>query len=133
MTEQARIPRRRLLREQITEPVGPDGVVVDEGRTWVTGSGEVVSNIHDGSQCQGRSCVIHNPSDHPMRRFRTHFRRGDIKPAHVERICPHGIGHPDPDDLIYQKSIGEEGMSVHGCDGCCGGNTVLDSPEEGGA
>lgn len=29
----------------------------------------------------------------------------------MERICPHGVGHPDPDD------INPDG--VHGCDGCC--------------
>ncbi len=30
----------------------------------------------------------------------------------MERICPHGVGHPDPDD-IYGVYDG------HGCDGCC--------------
>jgi hypothetical protein len=29
----------------------------------------------------------------------------------MERICPHGIGHPDPDDPTTDK--------IHGCDGCC--------------
>jgi hypothetical protein len=29
----------------------------------------------------------------------------------IERICPHGVGHPDPDDLNPD--------TVHGCDGCC--------------
>jgi hypothetical protein len=30
----------------------------------------------------------------------------------TERICPHGVGHPDPDDIFAQDH-------VHGCDGCC--------------
>ena len=30
----------------------------------------------------------------------------------MERICPHGVGHPDPDDVLNQDR-------VHGCDGCC--------------
>lgn len=30
-----------------------------------------------------------------------------------ERICPHGIGHPDPDQPL------DNGRGVHGCDGCC--------------
>ena len=30
----------------------------------------------------------------------------------TERLCPHGIGHPDPDDTRAAKRI-------HGCDGCC--------------
>lgn len=133
--ERLPVPRRKLTREQMTDAVGPDGAIVDGGRTWITGCGEMVLNIHNGSQCQGRACVIHNPSDHSMRSFRTHFRSPgpfDIKPAHVERICSHGIGHPDPDDLAYQKIVGEEGMGVHGCDGCCTGNILLDSPAEGG-
>lgn len=29
----------------------------------------------------------------------------------MERICPHGVGHPDPDD--------EHADPIHGCDGCC--------------
>jgi hypothetical protein len=29
----------------------------------------------------------------------------------TERICPHGVGHPDPDDRTAN--------GVHGCDGCC--------------
>jgi hypothetical protein len=30
-----------------------------------------------------------------------------------ERKCPHGIGHPDPDQG------GPNFSAVHGCDGCC--------------
>jgi hypothetical protein len=82
-----------------------------------------VLDIHDPSACAGRPCVIHNPSDHSMRGFKTLFRPetgwGCIKPPHTERICSHGCGHPDPDDLAYQESIGHEAMGVHGCDGCC--------------
>jgi hypothetical protein len=52
----------------------------------------------------------------------------DIKPSHFERICPHGIGHPDPDDMAYWKSIGEESMGVHGCDGCCAGIHAQSEP-----
>lgn len=37
----------------------------------------------------------------------------------AERVCRHGIGHPDPDSLAYLESRGVEGMGVHGCDGCC--------------
>ena len=42
-----------------------------------------------------------------------------------ERICPHGIGHPDPDTLQHisqERSKGDaEAEAVHGCDGCCAG------------
>jgi len=33
----------------------------------------------------------------------------------MERVCPHGIGHPDPDDFKSNDKY----ESVHGCDGCC--------------
>ena len=41
----------------------------------------------------------------------------------MERICPHGIGHPDPDHLSHTERVhGLEAMlieAIHGCDGCC--------------
>lgn len=49
--------------------------------------------------------------------------------ALTERICPkHGVGHPDPDSLAWQRSMVERGAipagavsDIHGCCGCCGG------------
>lgn len=96
------------------------GVFLPDLDRYISGSGEVIHNIHPESACEGRACVIHNPSEHSMRHFPTHFRSGllDIKPPHMERICPHGIGHPDPDDVAFWASQGEN-VGVHGCDGCC--------------
>jgi hypothetical protein len=41
----------------------------------------------------------------------------------MERICPHGVGHPDPDHLAFvEERYGTDEASVesvHGCDGCC--------------
>jgi hypothetical protein len=37
----------------------------------------------------------------------------------MERICPHGVGHPDPDDAAYHIRIGQGYKTIHGCDGCC--------------
>jgi hypothetical protein len=34
----------------------------------------------------------------------------------MERICPHGVGHPDPDHVFYTKRMTD---TIHGCDGCC--------------
>lgn len=75
---------------------------------WVDGTGQSLAWTHDSDKCAGEHCVIHNPSDHHMREWPTHFRsdRGI-----TERICPHGIGHPDPDDITADR--------IHGCDGCC--------------
>lgn len=74
-------------------------------------SNQVVHNVHSKSKCKGKHCPVHNPSDHHMRDWPQHFRsdRGI-----TERICPHGVGHPDPDDINAKGSD-----SIHGCDGCC--------------
>ena len=64
---------------------------------------------HGVRKCE-RPCPIHWPSGHHMRSWPQHWRadRGI-----VERVCDHGIGHPDPDDRSRDK--------IHGCDGCCVG------------
>jgi hypothetical protein len=84
---------------------------VGQERYTLVGSDRVLM-VHNRSRCQGQHCCIHNPSDHHMRDWPQNWR-GDRNI--MERICPHGIGHPDPDDpksKIYYES-------VHGCDGCC--------------
>lgn len=71
-------------------------------------SSETLTNTHDRHNCKGTYCTIHYRSDHSMRGFPQHWR-SDRKI--MERICPHGIGHVDPDEITEDK--------VHGCDGCC--------------
>lgn len=78
--------------------------------------GTVLVNVHAPSKCAGEACVMHNPSDHHMRDWPTNWR-GDR--GLMERLCPHGIGHPDPDALAFQVRIGNDWQGVHGCDGCC--------------
>jgi hypothetical protein len=80
--------------------------------------------VHPESACAGQSaCPLHNPSDHHMRGWEVVWRddRGIL-----ERLCPHGIGHPDPDQFPYWDANGMEAEGVHGCDLCCkphhGGN-----------
>jgi len=87
----------------------------DETEIWMNGE-EFLFNVHPREACAGRNCVLHNPSDHHMKTWPTIWR-GDLRM--MERECPHGIGHPDPDDLAYQESVGRTGLDVHGCDGCC--------------
>lgn len=79
---------------------------------YTTGTGQVIT-VHGLGQCKAGPCVTHNPTDHHMRAWRTHWR-GDR--GIMERLCPHGIGHPDPDDLKCKQSLMEQ---IHGCDGCC--------------
>jgi hypothetical protein len=71
---------------------------------------------HEKKQCVGEYCTIHNRSNHVMRGFPQHFRFDRML---MERTCPHGTGHPDPDEI---KLTGPNGWveAVHGCDGCCG-------------
>jgi hypothetical protein len=83
---------------------------------YTTGTGQLVY-VHDKSKCEGSHCCIHNPSDHIMKDFPTHWR--DDRNL-MERICPCGVGHPDPDDLAYKKMIGmDDAIGVHGCCGHC--------------
>lgn len=98
-----------------------------DGDGWLIGSATeeqfgvqvgptVLVNVHPAERCQGRACVVHNPSDHHMRTWVLNWR-GDRRL--MERLCPkHGVGHPDPDDVAWQVSQGYGG-GVHGCCGCC--------------
>lgn len=95
------------------------------GELFVDGAGQVIRVHKRNTDCEV-SCCIHNPSDHPLRDARLVWRTAgplDIKPSHMERICEHGVGHPDHDSLAYLERIGDhdlhDALAVHGCDGCC--------------
>jgi len=91
---------------------------------YILESGQELHNVHSPEDCIGREggCCIHDPSDHHMRDWPRYWRDDRTM---IERICPHGIGHPDPDDLFYQQSEGLRlghpisWLGIHGCDGCC--------------
>lgn len=68
--------------------------------------------VHDLEDCLA-PCPVHAPSDHGMVNFRRSWR-SDRKI--MERICPHGVGHPDPDDFAIMTG---RDPGIHGCDGCC--------------
>ena len=68
--------------------------------------------VHEADRCMGEYCTVHNKSDHSMRSFPQHWR-GDR--GIMERTCPHGVGHPDPDSPWPANSS----EWVHGCDFCC--------------
>ena len=70
--------------------------------------------MHTQSTCMGEYCTIHNRSNHSMRSFSQSWR-GDK--ALMERICTHGVGHPDPDEI----NLNINSRGVHACDGCCEG------------
>lgn len=93
---------------------------------WVDGFGNQVE-VHERTQdCLDCGCCIHNPSDHPLRDAPQLWRQAgmfDIKPSHMERVCEHVVGHPDPDGLAYLRRIGKhdlaDALAMHACDGCC--------------
>ena len=89
--------------------------------TYITGTGQKIK-VHDQSKCKGQFCCIHNPSDHCMKDSPTHWR--DDRKL-MERICKHGVGHPDPDDLAYKERNNlPDSSGIHGCDGCCGDTNI---------
>lgn len=77
-------------------------------------------NVHDRARCAGHPCCVHNPSEHHMYGWRQHWRSDR---GLMERLCAHGIGHPDPDHVAFvRRVLGDElawEHGVHGCDGCC--------------
>lgn len=95
----------------MTAPV-PVTVLGDE----VIVGGVVLRRVHHPGVCAGRPCVIHAPTGHHMRSWPLLWRddRGVF-----ERICRHGVGHPDPDQRDWWQEAGRAGLGVHGCDGCC--------------
>ena len=75
--------------------------------------------IHDWQECVGYFCTFHDPSDHHMVAWPKVLRESGL----IERTCPHGVGHPDPDSMAWLDRIGGEEnrgwWGIHGCDGCC--------------
>ena len=85
--------------------------------TWTNPSTGTTMQVHNAYVCDPTlPCVIHRPSDHDMSDWYLHWRsdRGIF-----ERICSHGVGHPDPDQFDYWRATNQQHQAVHGCDGCC--------------
>lgn len=83
--------------------------------SYVTGTGQTIW-VHNDHDCRGPYCVIHNPSKHHMVDWPTHWRPDRYL---MERICPHGVGHPDPDHIAFTPRGRRHLDEIHGCDGCC--------------
>jgi hypothetical protein len=82
--------------------------------TYVLVGGRERLIVHSRDTCDGGRCLVHNPSNHHMRKWRQNWRQDR---GIMERLCEHGTGHPDPDDRKVRMGSWAEG--VHGCDGCC--------------
>lgn len=94
------------------------------GTNWRWHSLEACDQTRAAATRQGITldhCVIHNPSAHPLRDWPMILRETNL----IERMCPHHVGHPDPDSaramdfMRYGRINDEFGFTVHGCDGCC--------------
>lgn len=78
-----------------------------------------------GTCVNDEACGIHNPSEHPLNDAPLYWRSDR---GLMERTCPHGIGHPDPDHVRFVLATrgAAEARTVwlhgdtDGC-GCCGG------------
>jgi hypothetical protein len=86
---------------------------------WRTPGGRLVF-VHTLKRCKGIPgkipCVVHDPVAGSWDDLELIFR-GDR--GIFERICVHGVGHPDPNQIDFWKLAGQEFLGDHGCDGCC--------------
>ncbi len=89
---------------------------------YMTGTGQVLT-VHRRTSCSG-VCPIHAVSDHPLANWPTNWNAPN---GIMERECPHGQLHPDPDDFTVRIV----GVAWHAddCDGCCQG---AERPSVGG-
>lgn len=122
--ERRRNKRNRMEREAVLKNRHPEEIAFFD-RCWPAGTS---SFFHSRATCLEQRrlavlpfCVIHQPSNHHMRRWPMHIRNNTL----IERLCTHGTGHPDPDSaaalnyLMYRDPQQTYGYGVHGCDGCC--------------
>lgn len=69
--------------------------------------------VHGRHICKDQPCSVHRPSDHPL----SEAPRDWCPVSRIMyRLCQHGYGHPDPDDLKVRTWPAE---GRHTCDGCC--------------
>lgn len=92
--------------------------------TVTLNSGQILTGVHDPSDCEGRNCAIHNPSNHPLRDNRLEWFN-----SRLVRFCQHGLAHPDVDDLRWRQDNGLRVPRRHRCcsSRCCGISASLDT------
>ncbi|MGV1079746.1 MAG: hypothetical protein ACOYD1_07820 [Candidatus Nanopelagicales bacterium] len=90
---------------------------------WTTNFPGGVFNLHSEESCVGEYCVVHNPSDHPLRGLPMSLGLN----GRVWRFKG-TLFHPDPDSFYALEKLGKvtEGDWIHICDGgCCPHGLVL--------
>jgi hypothetical protein len=79
-----------------------------------------LGNTHQPSQCSDHPCVIHNTGSlHPLTMEPAFW---NAEQGCIERVCYHGVHHPDRDDEAYYISMGHGSRDHDDCDGCCTGS-----------
>lgn len=100
----------------LVEDIDIEDIFIEQGvddaddSSWTDAYGTVLSGVHKKGTCRHEHCTIHNPSEQAKAIGKQKWRT-DRKM--MERVCKHGIGHPDPDEFLYGDAL------THGCDGCC--------------
>jgi hypothetical protein len=97
---------KKKKKAALNEELPPNSAVLEHTDT-------LIYNVHDPLECGKEFCTVHNRSNHHLRSFPQYWRE-DL--GIMERTCPHGVGHPDPDEFMISKEIY---LGIHGCDGCC--------------
>lgn len=87
----------------------PSVLVVD---TWQPHGSSKFYATHDPKQCFPNPCCVHRPSEHHMKDWPQNYRDDT---GVTERVCGHGVGHPDPDQPWPTDDV----RWMHGCCGCC--------------
>lgn len=96
---------------------------LDEGQFAFVGAGGAhLAGIHAESEdCGERGCVAHNPDDAATANVESWPYNWREDRGLMERVCSHGVGHPDPDTARFNDRIGLKSANIHGCCGCdCG-------------
>lgn len=108
MTELTEAENTELLRIAMNLHPARRNCIPLETANVVTLVGGQRIYAHAQEVCADQPCTIHNPTPHHMVTWDQNWRSDR---SIMERICKHGVGHPDPDDLTTD--------TMHGCDGCC--------------
>ena len=82
-----------------------------------------ITRVHSVKDCSGEYCIVHNPSPKAIAMGELNWRpdRG----LFFERVCEHGVGHPDPDHMAHLKTLVDRGLldqahvDAEGVHGCC--------------
>lgn len=79
-------------------------------------------HVHDRVEdCTTHGCVIHCPTATDPANAGGWPYVWRLNKHGFERTCPHGVDHPDADELRWRARTGRDAATaaVHRCDGCC--------------